>query len=212
MILIMIIMSSQSSTTIGIIIGIILLIIGIPAIIEGLIIASLPYLTGVGVAAILLGLILVFAGGYLIHISVQKKPQPTVVPQPIQQPVSTTPTRVVSTATPTQVLPSQATGTKTVLAYLEAPTGRLIVSSLTQHFYRKDFVGIVSDSMLDVISQSKPQFTIYFRGGKFYIEDRMSTNGTLLNGKQIKGTGLHELKDGDIISPASAVNLKFRYA
>ncbi|MEZ0346219.1 MAG: FHA domain-containing protein, partial [Infirmifilum sp.] len=69
---------------------------------------------------------------------------------------------------------------------------------------------IVPQGLLDAISQSKPQFIIRFRGGRFYIEDPGSTNGTLLNGRQIRGMGLQELKDGDVISPAGIVNLTFR--
>ena len=52
-------------------------------------------------------------------------------------------------------------------------------------------------------------FRIFLRGNKWYIEDLNSTNGTLLNGKEIKGKGPQELKNGDIISPAGVLDLKF---
>ncbi|WP_342786154.1 FHA domain-containing protein [Thermofilum sp.] len=44
------------------------------------------------------------------------------------------------------------------------------------------------------------------------MEDSSSTNGTLLNGRQIRGMGMQELKDGDVISPAGVINLVFRTA
>lgn len=53
-------------------------------------------------------------------------------------------------------------------------------------------------------------FRIYLRGTRWYIEDMNSTNGTLLNGVEIKGKGPQELKDGDVISPAGALNIVFK--
>jgi hypothetical protein len=114
------------------------------------------------------------------------------------------------TGAPTRVVTPVSTGTKTVLAFLEASNGKLMVSSITQQFYRHDFQSLVSPGVLDTISQSKPQFTIYFRNGKFFIEDSMSTNGTLLNGRQIRGMSMQPLNDGDVISPAGVINLTFR--
>lgn len=45
---------------------------------------------------------------------------------------------------------------------------------------------------------------------RYYIKDLGSRNGTLLNGVDLRDKGWIELKDGDIISPASTVNLVFR--
>jgi pSer/pThr/pTyr-binding forkhead associated (FHA) protein len=45
---------------------------------------------------------------------------------------------------------------------------------------------------------------------KWFIEDSGSTNGTLLNGVEIRGKGPQELKDGDEISPGGVIRLVFQ--
>ncbi len=86
------------------------------------------------------------------------------------------------------------------------------ISSLPQAFGREDFVGIAPPDALNAISRrAKPQFTVSFDyvNKTFTIEDYNSTNGTLLNGENIKGKGPRPLKDGDIVSPAGLINLRF---
>ncbi|MGC8870385.1 MAG: FHA domain-containing protein [Brevinematia bacterium] len=96
-----------------------------------------------------------------------------------------------------------------VVAKLEMSNGKILpISSVQQSFGRKDFEQFLDPATAMTISRN--HFTIYFRGGKFFIEDRNSTNGTLLNGQEIRGTGPHEIKDGDTISPAGVVSIKFR--
>jgi len=46
--------------------------------------------------------------------------------------------------------------------------------------------------------------------GRRYIEDDMSTNGTKLNGKEIKGTGKHPLTDGDQITVANVITILYK--
>ena len=46
---------------------------------------------------------------------------------------------------------------------------------------------------------SREHFWIYSENDRYYIEDRRSTNDTLLNGNTIRGTGKIELQDGDQI-------------
>ncbi|MGC9086874.1 MAG: FHA domain-containing protein [Thermoproteota archaeon] len=96
-----------------------------------------------------------------------------------------------------------------VVAKLEMPNSKILpISSVQQSFGRKDFEQFLDQTAAMTISRN--HFTIYFRGGKFFIEDQNSTNGTLLNGQEIRGTGPHEIKDGDIISPAGVISIKFR--
>lgn len=203
------------SSTIALILGVFLGLIGLSLIFTGVFFFSLPYLTGIGIGIVLFGFLLLLGGAYLVYYSQEQKskatPQITFTPSvtPAPQPVAS-PTIVQPGVSSTRVLPEVMPGTQTVLAYLEAPNGRLIISSPTQQFYRRDFQGIVPPGLLETISQRVPQFTIYFRNGRFYIEDSSSTNGTLLNGRQIKGTGMQPLNDGDVISPAGAINLVFR--
>jgi len=56
---------------------------------------------------------------------------------------------------------------------------------------------------------SKQHVFLSFKNGKYYIEDRNSSNGTKLLGDEIRGKGKFELKDGYIIILADAVQLIF---
>lgn len=208
-------MSGRTTSAASMVIGVILIVLGLPALLFGLMLAAVPLTSIVGVPLVFFGLLLLVGGGLLIY-NAQRRPSevtvtttpPTAVPA---QPAAPSGTAAIPSApTPTRVIAQPAPATRVALAYLEAPSGRLIVSSVDQPFYRSDFSGIVPPGLLDTISQSKPQFIIRFRGGRFYIEDPGSTNGTLLNGRQIRGMGMQELRDGDIISPAGVVNLVFR--
>jgi hypothetical protein len=106
--------------------------------------------------------------------------------------------------------------TRVVTAMLQTPSKTIPVSTLPQRFGREDFVGIVSSDLLATISRregpgAKAQFTIGYdyAQGTFVIWDDGSTNGTYLNGEDIRGRGRRPLKNGDIISPANAFNIKF---
>jgi len=59
---------------------------------------------------------------------------------------------------------------------------------------------------------SRKHVAIYLKAGGFQVQDADSTNGTLLNGQEIRGKGPQPLKNGDIISPAGAVNITFEQA
>jgi hypothetical protein len=56
---------------------------------------------------------------------------------------------------------------------------------------------------------SRKQFQVTCQEGKYFIEDAGSANGTKLNNEDIKGKGIIDLKDGDIIDSAGAIKLKF---
>jgi len=44
---------------------------------------------------------------------------------------------------------------------------------------------------------SRQHFSLSCENGDYYIEDRGSTNGTRLNGSDVRGKGRQPLKDGD---------------
>lgn len=209
-------MSESGSSAVSIVIGVILILLAFATLFFGVMFAGLPWGGSIGYPLILIGLIMLLGGGLLIYNAQKKAPAPSAAPAalPPARPVSEYSSTVAIPSAPavTRVAVQPAPGTRVALAYLEAPNGRLIVSSVDQPFYRNDFAGIVPAGLLDTISQSRPQFIIRFRGGRFYIEDPGSTNGTLLNGRQIRGMGMQELRDGDIISPAGVINLVFRTA
>lgn len=46
---------------------------------------------------------------------------------------------------------------------------------------------------------SNEHINILYKQGKFYIKDKMSANGTFLNGKELEVEKAYELKDGDLL-------------
>jgi hypothetical protein len=56
---------------------------------------------------------------------------------------------------------------------------------------------------------SRRHFEIKYEQEQFYIEDMGSTNGTRLNGVDIKGKGPMILNDDDVIEPAGTISVKF---
>lgn len=95
------------------------------------------------------------------------------------------------------------------LAKLEGPGGKeLIIADVERIFGRSDFEQFLPWDAARTISRR--HFRIFYRAGKWYVEDLNSTNGTMVNGEDIRGKGPRPVKDGDVISPAGVVNLVFR--
>jgi|GEM_PF-2391844 len=145
-------------------------------------------------------------------------PPPSPPPQP-QQPTLPPPrpaTPALSQPGSTHVLPATAarqppseTRVGTPLAFLELPNGSSIpITESSTDFGRDDFKPYLPPATAQFISAK--HFRIYYAGGQWYVEDLGSTNGTLLNGHQIKGRGPQPLKPGDVISPAGVINLTFK--
>ena len=57
---------------------------------------------------------------------------------------------------------------------------------------------------------SRQHFTVFLENDRFFIQDDGSTNGTKLNGVEIKNQGKQELKNDDEIVVGDAVKLLFR--
>jgi hypothetical protein len=73
---------------------------------------------------------------------------------------------------------------------------------------RKDFRPLLTPDEAALVSRE--HLYINCEGGNYYIEDKGSTNGTRLNGADIRGKGRHLLKDGDEIRLANVLTLIFR--
>lgn len=100
--------------------------------------------------------------------------------------------------------------TVTVAAKFVGPGGKIIpITSLPHTFGREDFRGIADESSLRVISRRHFSVSYDYHNGTFLIEDAGSTNGTLLNGEEIRGKGPVPLKDGDTVSLAGVLQLRF---
>ncbi len=106
------------------------------------------------------------------------------------------------------------------IAYeLVFPDGKKIVvlGEQVKVFGREDFVNYIPEHYLIYITRRAKggQFIIACRSTNLediqcFIRDDNSSNGTLVNGRDIKGIGWVPLRDGDIISPAGVINIVFK--
>ena len=77
-----------------------------------------------------------------------------------------------------------------------------------QSLGRSDLHGLTAPGKADLLSRR--HFSLSHQKGDYYIEDRGSTNGTSLNGSDIRGKGRQLLKDGDKIELAGALTITFK--
>jgi len=138
----------------------------------------------------------------------QSQPQQSATPQ---RPATPTVSQPGSTQVLSQVArqPPSETRLGSPLAFFELPSGSSIpITESSAEFGRDDFKPYLPPETVQFISAR--HFRVYYAGGQWYIEDLGSTNGTLLNGQQIKGKGPQPLKPGDVISPAGVIRLVFK--
>ncbi len=82
-----------------------------------------------------------------------------------------------------------------------------VIREYERNMGREDFLGVINANKLLFIG--KKHFKIVKMDDGFYIEDLGTKNGTFLNGEDIRGLGKKKLKDGDLISIADVLELKF---
>lgn len=100
-----------------------------------------------------------------------------------------------------------ATG-QSPLAYLVLHTGGYIpIYTYERVFGRRDFSAMLPPDSARYISTR--HFRIFYAGGQWYIEDLGSTNGTFVDGADIRGRGPVPLRPGAVISLAGVVNIAF---
>jgi len=85
--------------------------------------------------------------------------------------------------------------------------GEIYLTAETKWLGRDELSGIVPERDLRYISRQ--HVIIGFESGQYYVEDQGSTNGTRLNGLQIRGKGKYRLHHGDQIQLADVVTLTF---
>jgi len=94
-------------------------------------------------------------------------------------------------------------------AKLTLPGGNdILLAGNDRSFGRHDFEDFMPPAHVSYISRQ--HINIWSEDGLYYIEDRSSTNGTRVNGTDIKGTGRHALSDGDAIELAGKLSLNFQ--
>jgi hypothetical protein len=94
-------------------------------------------------------------------------------------------------------------------AKLVLPGGNdILLAGNARSLGRHDFAEFMPSSQVTYISRQ--HINIWSENGEYYIEDRSSTNGTRVNGTDIKGTGRHALADGDVIELAGKLSFNFQ--
>jgi hypothetical protein len=94
-------------------------------------------------------------------------------------------------------------------AKLSLPGGNdILLAGNARSFGRRDFEEFMPASQVSYISRQ--HINIWSENGEYYIEDRSSTNGTKINGTDIKGTGKHMLSNGDLIELAGKFSINFQ--
>jgi hypothetical protein len=86
-------------------------------------------------------------------------------------------------------------------------TREILVTEQETIIGRGDFLQEMSPEEAKYVSRE--QLTIFFEDEKYYVLDENSTNGTKLNGVEIKGSGKKELKDNDRIVLADTIKVIF---
>jgi hypothetical protein len=211
--------------------GILMIIAFIPAgILFGIETHSFQAGLTVGVLLLIVGSILEWYGGYLYrkyqHVmwtkqAIREYDQQRMharmdaaeayrIAKEATSPPNITPDRTAEVPPPQREMNRPATpATAVVSASLALPNGSEISLSATDRWIgRNDLQQALTSGGVQFVSRE--HILISHANGRFYIEDTKSSNGTRLNGNEIKGKGRFELKDGDVIELANEVKLAFR--
>jgi hypothetical protein len=121
-----------------------------------------------------------------------------------------------ATSTSSTVAATQSTTEVSSATQLEAPPAKLVMpdgsemllAGNNRSFGRQDFEKFLPPDKRSYISRQ--HVNISYENDHYYIEDRSSTNGTSLNGMDIKGDGRHEIDDGDVIELADKLSITFK--
>ena len=109
----------------------------------------------------------------------------------------------------TDTLPATTPVIEAASAKLAMPDGNeILLAGNARSFGRHDFEEFMPHEHVSYISRQ--HINIWYENGQYYIEDRSSTNGTRINGTDIKGTGRHALADGDVIELAGKLSITFK--
>jgi len=157
-------------------------------------------------AGVLLVLVVALGGFLFLH----RRPStaPPLIAPPTLQP-SMAPTGETQTVAPGTIAIKTREGTQVYMGGLQLGDKMIPLKTIPQEFGREDFRGYLPETQLPYISRRHFRIGYDYARNSFVIEDLGSTNGTLVDGEDIRGKGPVPLKDGSIISPAGVVNLRF---
>ncbi len=125
-------------------------------------------------------------------------------------PVASTGT-VTSTAATSAAATSAASTTVAEVppAKLVMPDGgEMLLAGNVRTLGRQDFEKLLPEDRASFISRQ--HINIWYEDGKYYVEDSGSTNGTRLNGTEIRESGKQALVDGDVIELADKLSITFK--
>jgi hypothetical protein len=109
----------------------------------------------------------------------------------------------------TDMLPATTPVVEAAPAKLIMPGGNeILLAGNARSFGRHDFEEFMPAEAVSYISRQ--HVNIWYENGQYFAEDRSSTNGTRVNGMDIKGTGRHALVDNDVIELAGKLNITFK--
>ena len=110
---------------------------------------------------------------------------------------------------PTDTLPVTTPAVEAIPAKLAMPDGdEILLAGNARSLGRHDFEKFIPQEHVPYISRQ--HINLWYEDGQYYVEDRSSTNGTKINGTDIKGTGRHQLADGDAIELAGKLSITFK--
>jgi hypothetical protein len=115
-----------------------------------------------------------------------------------------------ASATSTAGDPGSSTSvTEAPPAKLVMPDGsEMLLAGSTRTFGRQDFEKLLPGDRVSFISRQ--HINVWYEDGKYYIEDRGSTNGTRINGSEIRSSGRQALVDGDVVELADKLSITFK--
>jgi len=120
-----------------------------------------------------------------------------------------TPTPAPPAAAPPAAAPPPAPPVSYPVAKLVLPDMKEIpISGHEEKIGREDLLRVASPE--DTKFVSREHLKITYENGRYYIVDEGSTNGTKLNGVEIKGQGKRELNTNDEIVLADTVTVRFQ--
>ena len=111
--------------------------------------------------------------------------------------------------TSTDTSPVTTPALETSPAKLAMPDGNeILLAGNARSLGRHDFEKFMPPGNVTYISRQ--HLNLWYEDGNYYVEDRSSTNGTRINDTDIKGTGRHQLADGDVIDLAGKLSITFK--
>ncbi|MBN1691908.1 MAG: FHA domain-containing protein [Dehalococcoidia bacterium] len=131
-------------------------------------------------------------------------------PQPARASATSADTATSTAATSTAgTSPASTAITDAPPAKLIMPDGgEMLLAGNVRALGRQDFEKLLPADRASFISRQ--HINIWYEDGKYYIEDPGSTNGTKLNGEEIRDSGRQALVEGDVIELADKLSITFK--